>query len=83
MQIYLNISGRSAISHYELGQDYINVRFMNQGKDGNNTYKYTVDSVGSGNITQMHELAKTGMGLGGFIQRNVRKNYSEKWYSNA
>lgn len=80
MQTYFNLSGRSSVSHYEFCQDYIDVRFSKTGKDGNNTYRYTNETVTSSIVTHMKELAKTGIGLGGFIQSNVRDNYSKKWY---
>lgn len=73
MQQYANRGGNSGIQAYELGADYIRVRFS----DGS-VYLYTNASAGSQNIEIMKGLASSGQGLNSFIMKNVRKAYARK-----
>ncbi|MFK7797518.1 MAG: hypothetical protein AB8E82_08700 [Aureispira sp.] len=70
MQIYLNRNGKSGISAYEIGTDYISVQFSN-GK----IYTYSYTSAGSQNVEIMKELAQNGYGLNSYIMKNVKNNY--------
>ncbi len=76
---YKNLSGQSNVSQYELGADFIIVKFMTKGKDGCDTYKYTYSSTGRENVEEMKKLALAGQGLNSFIGRVVRKGYEMKW----
>ena len=73
MKVYRDIGGDSGVYGYEYGEDWIKVQF----KDGA-VYEYTNTSAGKGNIDTMKRLADSGDGLNSFINRNVRKNYSQK-----
>lgn len=73
MQPYANVSGKSNVAAYEVGDDWIKVRF----KDGR-TYLYTEASAGAGHIYQMKQLAQNGFGLNGYITRQVRYGYASK-----
>ena len=73
MQLYQNLSGDSGIANYEIGADYIKVRFRNGP-----LYVYTYQSAGRNIIEQMKMLAKAGQGLGTFISTIVRNAYSSK-----
>jgi len=73
MEVYKNLGGDSNVVKYEIGQDFIRVRFA----DGA-VYLYTYASGGSNNIERMKQLARIGQGLNSFIDRNVRKKYARK-----
>lgn len=70
MEIYKNLSQDSSVREFKIGFDYIDVKF----KTGP-IYHYTYRSAGRENIEHMKTLARSGDGLGSFIQRNVRKKY--------
>lgn len=71
MENYLNKSGNSPITHYEIGSDYIIVRFKG-GKDY--TYSYT-GKAGKASVDLMKTLALKGSGLSAFITKNVKFLY--------
>lgn len=73
MERYRDIDGDSGVAEYELGTDYIRVKF----KDGS-VYLYTYASAGSSYIEEMKRLAVIGDGLNAFINKNVRKRYAKK-----
>jgi hypothetical protein len=73
MEAYRNLSGDSGISEFEIGSDFIKVRFRKGG-----TYTYTYRSAGQNTIEQMKSLAVRGSGLNTFIDRYVKKNYASK-----
>jgi len=74
MENYKNLDGDSTVMQYEIGNDYIIVKFS----DGK-YYKYSYASAGSVNVEQMKKLATYGEGLNSFIMKNVRKNYESSW----
>ena len=63
----------SGVRAYEIGLSHIDVQF----KDGA-VYRYTALSAGRANLDHMIVLARAGDGLNEFINRAVRKRYSEK-----
>jgi hypothetical protein len=73
MERYKDIDGDSGVAGYEIGPDYIRVKFS----DGS-VYLYTYASAGSNNIEEMKRLAAAGEGLNAFIIKNVRKRYAKK-----
>jgi hypothetical protein len=73
MERYANNNRNSGVSSYQIGNDYIWVGF-NSGS----VYEYTYASAGSSNIETMKSYAVSGSGLGGFINRYVKNNYSRK-----
>jgi hypothetical protein len=73
MERYRDLDGDSNVLEYELGNDYIKVRFA----DGS-VYLYTYLSTGSQNVEEMKRLAVVGEGLNKFISKFVRKNYASK-----
>jgi hypothetical protein len=73
MEHYKNLGGDSGIDAYEIGADFIRVRFSTGA-----VYLYNYSSAGSSNIEHMKQLAKKGMGLNSFIQTNVRTGYAKK-----
>lgn len=73
METYRDIDGDSGVAAYEVGADYIRVRF-----DTGATYLYTYASAGAQHIERMKELAARGNGLNSYIMRNVRTRYARK-----
>ena len=65
MKPYENLSGNSGVEAYELGPDFIRVRFRSGG-----TYLYTYENVGEENVEKMKELAESGRGLATFINQH-------------
>ena len=70
---YTNKSGKSGIISYEIGDDFINVKFS----DGK-IYTYNNAITGEENIKTMKELAENGNELNSFISKIIRKNYASK-----
>lgn len=73
MKPYKNLSGNSGVLAYEIGEDYIKVKF----RDGD-VYLYNYSVTGKFNVERMKELAEEGKGLSTFISRNVRDDYTAK-----
>ncbi len=63
----------SGVLSYDYGDDYIVVTFKRGG-----TYKYTYESAGASHIDSMKVLADNGDGLNTYINKYVRRSYSEK-----
>lgn len=73
MEHYRDHQGDSGILSYEIGANFIKVRF----RDGM-VYMYDYLSAGAGNIEEMKRLAKAGEGLNSFINEHVGKAYSRR-----
>ena len=73
MERYRNRGGDSGIVAYEIGLDFITVKFSDRS-----VYLYTYQSAGRANIERMKRLAIAGEGLNSFINRRVRKRYARK-----
>ncbi len=73
MKRYKNLSGNSSVAGYEIAKDSVTVRFA-----AHSVYKYSNQSAGPGNISQMKSLALTGKGLGTFIDTNVKERFARK-----
>ncbi len=71
MKAYKNLAGTSAITHYDIGADYIDLVFK-----GGKTYRYTYAEPGAIHVEQMKALAASGGGLTTYLNQNVRKNYA-------
>lgn len=74
MQPYGNLSGRSGIVAYEIGDDFISVLFHGDRLP----YVYSASLIPPPKIEQMKALALAGRGLASFISRNadVRDAYT-------
>ena len=70
MQPYRRLNQDSGVTAFELGPDWIKVKFV----DGP-TYTYTYASAGPISVEQMKLLARAGKGLSSFISRHVRDRY--------
>lgn len=73
MERYRDIDGDSGVNAYEIGSDFIRVKFSTGA-----IYLYTYASAGQINIDQMKILAQRGEGLNAFINTTVRKLYAQK-----
>lgn len=73
MEQYKDLSGHSGIEAYEIGADFIRVKFIN-----NSIYLYTNTSSGAANISWMKKLAQRGYGLSTFISQHIKGNYAQK-----
>ena len=73
MERYQDLSGTSGIESYEVGDDWIKVRFR-----GGYAYTYNHASAGVDHVERMKALARAGRGLGTYIGRNVRDAYAAK-----
>ena len=66
MQRYADHSGRSGIVAFELGEDYLDVRFAS-----GEVRHYTARRPGARDLAHMKELALRGEGLAAFINHHV------------
>ena len=73
LERYLNRAGDSGVTEYELGPDFIRVRFL-----GGVTYRYGKIRPGQDHVERMKAYAVAGRGLGTYISKNVRDLYESK-----
>ncbi len=71
MTIYRNRGGNSGVSAFEIGDDYIMVKFSGTSK----TYTYSYRKAGSTHVENMKNLAQDGRGLNSYIYRYVKHLY--------
>ena len=74
MVLYTNLNGNSNICAYEIGHDFIDVKF-----NGGDVYRYSYVSAGVANIEKMKILARMGSGLNSYIMHYCRKLYETKY----
>lgn len=73
MERYSDIDRDSGVAAYEIGSDYIRVKFCDSS-----VYLYTYASAGSQHIEEMKQLAIQGDGLNAYINDHVKKSYDRK-----
>ncbi|TSH90756.1 hypothetical protein FOZ76_20120 [Verticiella sediminum] len=73
MQRYRNLSGKSGVVAYAVGQDHLLVQFV----DGA-IYRYDASAPGAAHVARMQQLAQRGRGLATYISRHVGKNFADK-----
>ena len=73
MKRYANRTRESGVTHYELGEDWIEVRFSKSAQ----TYRYSTGKIGAKHLREMKRLAKAGQGLATYISQHpdVRDGY--------
>lgn len=71
MKRYGDSTGEFRIHAFEFNADGITIEFS----DGS-VYRYDSANTGLANIQQMKQLALSGKGLGGYIDRYARRNYA-------
>jgi hypothetical protein len=70
MEHYRNLGRTSGVSAFEIGLDYIQVKFSTGA-----VYSYSYRKAGSGHVEQMKALAKRGFGLNSYINKYVKFSY--------
>ena len=73
MERYSNSSRDSGVRYFEIGPDFIWVKFADNMK-----YLYTYSSAGEANVETMKRLALRGHGLNSFITKTVKNRYARK-----
>lgn len=71
MERYRNSGGDSGVSSYEIGTDYITVKFSGSFQ----TYRYSYRKAGQNHVEIMKRLARSGSGLNSYINRYVKNLY--------
>lgn len=71
MEIYKDINNDSNVTHYEIGDTYIRVKFYGTAK----IYTYSYRKAGKIHVEKMKVLARSGDGLNSYIMRNVKNLY--------
>lgn len=71
MQKYSNFSGRSNVESFEIGENFIVVKFYRTAR----TYRYSYMSAGQINVENMKRLALAGRGLNAYINKHVKFEY--------
>lgn len=71
MEQYRNSGGDSGIASYEIGDDFIIVKFSGTFR----TYRYSYRKAGQHHVENMKRLARSGSGLNSYINRYVKKLY--------
>lgn len=67
----MNLNRTSGVEEYEIGADYIRVKFAGSTK----IYTYTYDSAGRDEVEYMKGLARKGIGLNSYIDTYVKDKY--------
>ncbi len=75
MEQYLNYSGESGVQEFEIGPEFIVLRF----KRSPTRYLYDYFSAGKERVLEMVRLAKTGRGLATYVSRHVNGMYARKY----
>ena len=71
MERYRNLSGASGVNSFEIGNDFIRVKFTATSQ----TYTYSHRKAGSNHVENMKTLARTGSGLNTYINQHVKFKY--------
>jgi hypothetical protein len=72
MDAYLHAGG-SGVTHYEVGADFVRVRFH-----GGRVYRYSYARAGVHHVERMKELAKAGRGLATYISQHAHDLYDRE-----
>jgi len=76
MEAYLNKSGISGVVAYEIGPDFIKVKFHHNDY----VYLYNYQVPGIFHVEAMKIKALDGLGLATYISKNVHDDYFSKDY---
>lgn len=71
MERYGNRGGNSGVNAYEIGLDFIRVRFNRKPR----VYQYSYRRAGSSHVDRMKSLALNGSGLNAYINNYVKYLY--------
>lgn len=76
MEKYKNSGGNSGISSYEIGSDYIIVKFYGNSK----IYRYSyTGGAGRVHVEKLKQLARIGSGLNAYIIKYVKDLYDKEY----
>lgn len=70
MEKYANLCGESGVISYEIGLEYIKVKFSS-----GSTYQYSYKKAGQSHVENMKKLASNGFGLYSYIDLYVKFKY--------
>lgn len=71
VEIYKDINNDSDVTHYEIGDTYIRVKFNGTAK----IYTYSYRKAGKFHVDKMKHLGRYGDGLNSYIMLNVKYLY--------
>lgn len=71
MEKYRNLGGDSGVSAFEIGYDYIIVKFSGTAR----TYRYSNRKAGKNHVETLKQLARRGNGLNSYINKYVKHLY--------
>jgi len=71
---YKNISRNAGVIHFQIGDNFIELRFNNAGL----VYKYNGMKPGIVHVSNMKRLTKSGKGLTTYRNKEVKSYYSKK-----
>lgn len=73
MERYRNSGGDSGVSAYEIGSDYILVKFSGTARK----YRYSYRKAGQNHVENLKRLAESGSGLNSYINIHVKNLYDK------
>ena len=68
MEQYIDANGKSLVTAYETGADYIKVKFAGTG----HIIKFSYRSAGKTHVDKMKAFAEKGTGLENYIEENIK-----------
>lgn len=71
MEKYKNLNGDSGVEWFEIGSNFIKVKFKSNPK----LYQYSYSKAGMHHVEQMKHLAQSGSGLNSYIKKNTNYLY--------
>lgn len=73
MKRYENKGRNSGVSRYEIGDDFILVKFSGNTE----IYRYSYLIAGQNHVENLKQLAQSGSGLNAYIIKNVKDLYDK------
>jgi hypothetical protein len=73
MKPYANRGGSSNVESYEIGEDFIAVKFRGTTK----IYVYSYSTTGAYNVDSAKQLAENGSGLNSYIMLNMKNDFEK------
>lgn len=71
MNYYANLGGKSNVESYEIGKDYIAIKFKGKQK----IFVYSYFTAGKYNVDKAKVLANNGSGLNSYIKLNMNNDF--------
>ena len=71
MEKYLNRSGNSPVTYFQIADDNITIWFKGAAR----SYRYSCRKAGTAHVERMKGLARIGAGLSAYINANVKYLY--------